>query len=136
MVFGDFCCGPLDYFNYPHPSSKNSDMPTTKKKDDSPKKIEYLMLRGAHSEGGKIYVKGDKFFSDNPNLLNHNTAGAPRFALANEVLVTSAPQASSPDGLEEMSVPELKAYAEEGEINLAGTGGDKSKIVKKIRDNQ
>lgn len=136
MVFGDFIRGPLDYFTIsPFFQIKNSIMPSAKKSKNS-NQTEYLVLRGAHSEGGKIYSKGDKFFSDNPDLLKHNTPGAPRFALSNEVLVTSQPNSASADGLEEMSVSELKAFAEEGEVDLSGAGSDKSKIVKKIRDNQ
>ena len=108
-----------------------------KNQDTAEKKIfgKFRVIRGSHSEGGRLYRKGD-IVESTTDLLKHNKTGlAKKFDSADDV-VPSATVVGSPDddGLNDMSIEELRSYAEEGEVDLKGCGNDKKKIIERLRD--
>jgi hypothetical protein len=107
----------------------------------------FRLIRGSHNEGGKTYKKGDTFESKS-NLLLHNTPGVqPKFVKVKrnpEYIEEAEPIAAAKPAkpthptteedratLESMSVNQLKAMAEEEEIDLDGATR-KDDIIEKI----
>lgn len=90
--------------------------------------MKYQVLAGQHREGGKTYNKGDVVDSKT-NLLRLNADGLdPKFRRVEE----DGNVAVANDGLDEMTVDDLKAFAAEEEIDL-GKATRKEDIVSAIR---
>ncbi len=89
----------------------------------------FKVLRGSHNEGGVTYKRGDMVDSVS-DLMKHNKPGCTKFASANDVMPT--PQ-SSDDGLDDLSIDELRELAAEGDLDLTGCGNSKEKIRDRIR---
>ena len=94
----------------------------------------FKVLRGCHSEGGKIYKKGD-IVESATDLLKHNDPKEPRFASVDDVVETASADAEKHEGLAEMTFAELKTYAEEGEIDITGLT-TKDQLIAKIKESE
>lgn len=96
----------------------------------------FKLLQGVHSEGGKTYTQGDVFDSAS-DLCLHNGPGSRKFMSADEVTKTEPKkeidETSSEDGFDEMSMEELRNFAEEGDLSLEGCGNSKVKIIARLR---
>ena len=91
----------------------------------------YRILQGVHSDGDKTYYAGSPdgdVIETDTDLLARNLPGVPpRYKL-----VEGPDPLKEPDRLEALTVPELRALAEEEEIDL-GTAVRKGEIVAVIR---
>jgi len=94
----------------------------------------FKLLQGVHSEGGKTYTQGDIIDSAS-DLCKHNSQGSRKFMAADDVVQTETSEDADEDGFSEMSMEELRAYAEEGEVSLEGCGNSKAKIIARLRQN-
>jgi len=110
----------------------------------------YRVLAGKHHVGSgadrKVFKAGDIVVTNN-DLLQFNQPGAAKFELVDSVGRPKSqkpiekrvqPKAVTPDiplgdGLEDMTVNELRAMAEEEEIDL-GSASRKDEIIKAIRN--
>jgi len=106
--------------------------------------MKFKVLRGQHSEGGETYRAGDVVDSAS-DLNRHNSPGAKKFEQL-EGGVADVPSASPPatpavededsgeesDDLDDMTVVQLKTFAEEEEIDLAGVSR-KDEILSTVR---
>lgn len=102
------------------------------------KKYSFRIRRGAAVVDGKMYsavnIKDgnpDLIYTDN-DLSKHNTPGvAKKFTSADDFEPTEEIQ-DDDDGLDELTVDELKTHAKEEEIDLSGLT-KKDEIIAKIR---
>lgn len=93
----------------------------------------FKLLQGVHREGGKTYEKGD-IIPSVTDLAKHNTVGAMKFMPADNIVPTAEVEADDDDeDFKEMSVAELRSFAEEGDVDLEGCGNNKQKIIAKIK---
>lgn len=91
----------------------------------------YRVLRGLHSQGGKLYGNGMEagdIVETDTDLLCHNAPGSQKFERLPDL-----PPVSVEDGLEQMTITQLQGLAEEEEIEL-GQGGRKVEIIEVIRE--
>ncbi len=94
----------------------------------------FKLMSGVHAENGKVYKRGDNFETKN-NLESHNKPGQPeRFVLLSESqALVSTPKTDEEDALKEMTVAELKSYAQEGDVDLSGVY-NKADIIARIKE--
>ena len=93
----------------------------------------FRVVQGSHHEGGKHYKKGDVVESAS-DLLKHNSYGSTKFVSVDDVVVNSPEPETDDDNsaaFEEMSMTELRQWAEEGDINLEGCT-TKKQIVERL----
>ena len=93
----------------------------------------FRVVQGSHHEGGKHYKKGDIVESCS-NLLKHNYPGSTSYVSVDDVVVnTPEPEADDDNAaaFEEMSITELRQWAEEGDINLEGCS-TKKQIIERL----
>ena len=109
-------------------------MPKIKKEQPKRKIVgRFRVLRGTHHEGGRHYGVGDIVESAS-DLTKHNVVGSTKFAKADEVIVDqpeSVDDEDNADAFEEMTVAELRQWAEEGDINLTGCV-TKAEIIERL----
>lgn len=109
--------------------------PMTMSTESSKKPIfgKFKLLQGVHREGGVTYEKGD-IIPSVTNLAKHNTVGAMKFMPADNIVPTvEVESADDDDDYKEMTVAELRSFADEGDIDLEGCGNNKQKIIAKIK---
>jgi len=90
----------------------------------------FKVLRGVHSEGGKIYNRGD-IVESMSDLLKHNHPGSIRFAGADDVVPSgnSVDEDEVDDAFyEDMSMEDLKLAAKDAGISVSSTK-NKSDII-------
>lgn len=96
----------------------------------------FRLNSGIHSEGGKTYTPGDVFESAS-DLSAHNVRGdLPRYERVTSSIALShgeKPADRDPLGIHHLSVPELKKWAENEEIDV-GDATRKSQITKIIEN--
>ena len=99
--------------------------------------FKFKLMAGVHSEGNKVYKRGEVFESKT-DLSSHNRPGEPeRFLLISEAVQAAESKANEDevDALKEMTVAELKSYAAEGDIDLSGVY-NKADIIAKIKESE
>lgn len=116
-------------------------MPAVKKKEEPKQECKYCfkIVRGVHREGktyysaAKIQDGNSDIIHTNTNLLKLNGAGPrqQKFVAASDV-VTQEDVQGSDDGLEELSLKELKEMASEGDINVSELKSKKA-VIEAIR---
>jgi hypothetical protein len=97
--------------------------------------FKFKLMAGVHSEGNKVFKRGEVFESNN-DLTKHNKPGeAERFLLLSEAAQAAEAKAKEDesDAFKEMTVAELKSYAAEGEIDLSGAY-NKADIIARIKE--
>lgn len=96
--------------------------------------FKFKLVAGVHSEGGKVYKRGDVFESKT-DLRAHNKPGSERFIFLSEEAIAASNQAKEDeaDAFKEMTVAELKSYAAEGDIDLSGAY-NKADIIARIKE--
>jgi hypothetical protein len=96
----------------------------------------FRLNSGIHSEGGKTYMPGDVFESAS-DLSVHNVRGdLPRYERVTTSIALShgeTPADRDPLGIHQLSVPELRQWADNEEIDL-GDATRKSDILKTIEN--
>lgn len=119
--------------------------------DEKPTVGRFRVLVGKHSEGGKIYGKGTPngdIVDSKSDLEKLNTAAGKKFERIGKKRPTPASQVAakgeeesyedegeSNDGLEDMTVEELKEVAETEEVEYA-SGSRKADIIAAIRESR
>lgn len=98
--------------------------------------FKFKLVRGRHNDGTKTYCPGD-IIESSTDLSIHNTPDAPRFLPYEVKVITEAPAPtkSISDAFEEMTIAELRSYADEGEIGLSGCHS-KAAIIARIKDEE
>jgi len=95
----------------------------------------FLLLAGKYRSNGVVYNRGDRVISEK-DLLKHNRGGN-KFQLLGPAGEESPSSQSvtdqaEEDGFEDMTVAELRAQAEEDDVDL-GTSHLKAEIIAKLR---
>ncbi len=97
--------------------------------------FKFKLVRGRHNDGTKTYGPGD--IIESPTDLSLHDPQQLRFVpiLENVVTAPAEKQESASDGYNEMTVAELRSYADEGEIDLSGCHS-KAAIIARIKDEE
>jgi hypothetical protein len=97
--------------------------------------FKFKLVRGRHNDGTKTYGPGD-IIESSTDLSVHDPQQL-RFVpiLENLPSVATEEKQSSAEGYEEMTVAELRSYADEGEIDLSGCHS-KAAIIARIKDEE
>tara|TARA_Y100000361_G_scaffold36089_1_gene30576 strand:- start:30000 stop:30317 length:318 start_codon:yes stop_codon:yes gene_type:complete len=97
--------------------------------------FKFKLIRGRHNDGAKTYKPGD-IIESSSDLSLHDPQQL-RFVpiLENVAVAPVEKQESTSDGYSEMTVAELRSYADEGEIDLSGCHS-KAAIIARIKDEE
>jgi len=96
--------------------------------------MKFRVLGGNHSQDGKVFQKGDIVETDKPldKIMANKFVRILEGASATEEAPTNKLDTEVADGLQNMTVAELKAFAADEEIDL-GTATKKAEILNTIR---
>lgn len=96
--------------------------------------FKFKLVRGRHSDGTKTYNPGD--IIESPTDLSAHDPQQLRFVpILEKTNVVETKNETTDDGFKEMTVVELRSYAEEGDIDLSGCHS-KAAIIARIKDEE
>lgn len=95
----------------------------------------YRVLRGNHQNDNGEFCRKGNTFTTTKDMLKHNTPGSKKFELVGAGVVVESPvdlEDENQDGLNEMTIDELRSYATEGDIDVSDCE-TKQEVIDKLR---
>jgi len=96
--------------------------------------FKFKLVRGRHNDGTKTYNPGD-IIESSSNLSIHDPQQLRFVPILETPNVVETKNEATDDGFKEMTVVELRSYAEEGDIDLSGCHS-KAAIIARIKDEE